>query len=172
VEDHDATARLAVVDKLLATCPHLRDSWNQSRTDDDEEPLAYPQAATLAGVVVAALRSGDTSCFKALFEEVERIISAGTPNERELVIVGFLEDLQGAMGWAAVDLTEMESWLGPQAREAWIELIKMWAEIRRKKASGELPAGPFDISESEIKDPALRRIFRQVDRPPHQRDDK
>jgi len=166
VEDHDAGARLAVIDRLLATCPQLKERWNQSRTDDDEEPLAYPQAATLAEVVVEALKTGDTSCFKALFDEVEWIITAGTPNERELVIVGFLEDLQGALGWTDLDETEVEPWLGPQAREAWSELLKMWADIRRKKASGELPRGPFDDSLPEVKDSKLRRIFRQIYRPP------
>jgi hypothetical protein len=125
----------------------------------------------LAEVVVEAVQEGDTHCFKALFEEVEAIIGAGTPDQRELVIAGFLEDLQGALGSAGIELNAMEPWLGPRAHVAWIELVNMWADIRRKKASGELPPGPFDFSQPEIQDPTLRRIFRQVYRPPQPRDE-
>jgi hypothetical protein len=166
MDDADAVARIAVVSRLLAMCPHMKQRWQEVRTDDDEEPLAYIQAASLAEVVVEAFQAGDTECFKALFEEVEDVIGSGTSDQRELVIVGFLEDLQGALGWAGLELNAMERWLGPQARDSWIELIEMWAEIRRKKASGELPPGPFEGSQPEIKDPTLRRIFRQVNRPP------
>ena len=166
MDDTDAVGRLAVIERLLATCPQLRDRWQQSRTDDDDEPLSYPQAATLAEVVVEAFQAGDTLCFEALFAVVEGVIETGTPDERELVIVGFLEDLQGALGWAGLEQDAMERWLGPQAREAWIELHKFWAEIRRKKASGELPPGPFDAGLPEVKDPKLRRIMRQAHRPP------
>src|SRR5260370_33516609 len=172
MDDPDAVARIAVVSRLLAMCPHMKQRWQEVRTDDDEEPLEYMQAASLAEVVVEAFQAGDAGCVKALFEEVEVVLGSGTSDQRELVIVGFLEDLQGALGWAGFEVNAMEQWLGPQARESWIELIKMWAGIRRKKASGELPRGPFDASHPQINDPALRRIFRQVYRPPQQADDR
>ena len=124
----------------------------------------------MAEVVVGAFQAGDTLCFEALFEEVERVIETGTADQQELVIVGFLEDLQGALGWAGLKQDAMERWLGPQARQAWIELLRFWAEIRRKKASGELPPGPFEAGLPDVKDPKLRRILHQVNRPP-QRDD-
>jgi len=42
----------------------------------------------------------------------------------------------------------------------------MWEEIGRKKASGELPPGPFDTHQPNITDPVLKKIFRSIYRPP------
>jgi hypothetical protein len=170
VDDTEAVGRLEVIEKLLATCPHLRERWQESRIDDDEEPLPYPQAAALAEVVVEAFQAGDTQCFTALFAEVEEAIASGAPDQIDLATVGFLEDLQGALGWAGLEVDAMEPWLGPQAKEAWIALLNVWTEVRRKKATGDLPRGPFDAAMPEVEDPELRRIFHQVYRPA-QRDD-
>ncbi len=86
--------------RLLATCPELEEAWAQERPDDQDEPLPYLQAAALAQVVSAAYAKGKTACFPSLFREVEAIVSAGTLDQQNLVVVGFLEDLHGAMGWA------------------------------------------------------------------------
>jgi hypothetical protein len=144
----------------------LEAAWTQERIDDQEEPLPYMQASALAQVVAAAYSKGQTACFAALFSEVESVVTAGTPEEQDLVVVGFLEDLQGAMGWAGLDAEAIRVWLGPKSYEAWDGLIEMWKDIAKKKASGELPPGPFDSHGPEIKDPKLKGIFRSIQRPP------
>lgn len=155
-----------LISRLLTACPELEEAWTQERTDDQEEPLPYLQASTLAQVVSAAYSKGQTICFAALFSEVESVVTAGAPEEQDLVVVGFLEDLQGAMGWAGLEADAIREWLGPKSREAWDGLIEMWKDIAKKNASGELPPGPFDTQFPDIKDSKLKKIFRSIQRPP------
>jgi hypothetical protein len=155
-----------LISRLLTACPELEEAWAQERTDDQEEPLPYMQAAALAQVVAAAYSRGQTACFPALFGEIESVVTAGTPEQRDLVVVGVLEDLQGALGWAGLDADAMREWLGPNSLQAWDGLNEMWKDIAKKKASGELPPGPFDTQIPETKDPKLKKIFRSIQRPP------
>ena len=152
--------------RLLAACPALQAAWDGERTDDKDEPLPYMQAAALAQVVVDAYSKGQTTCFTELFQEVEAVVAGGAAKEQDLAIVGFLEDLQSAAGWAQVEPDVFRRWLGPKSLEAWEGLFKMWEEIGRKKASGELPPGPFDTHQPNITDPVLKKIFRSIYRPP------
>jgi hypothetical protein len=91
---------------------------------------------------------------------------ANKSDESELAIVGVLEDLQGSLGWANLDPLALHPWLGPASIAAWDALQAMWADIARKKRSGELPAGPFDDGVPEVQDPKLRSILRGTIRPP------
>lgn len=60
----------------------------------------------------------------------------------------------------------IREWLGPRSNHAWDGLIEMWEDIA-KKASGELPRGPFDTQLPDIKDSKLKKIFfRTIQRPP------
>jgi len=152
--------------RLLTACTELEEAWAQERIDDQEEPLPYMQASALAQVVAAAYSKGQIACFAALFSEVESAVIAGTPEEQELVVVGFLEDLQGAMGWAGLEADAIREWLGPKSHDAWDGLSEMWKDIAKKKASGELPPGPFDTQLPDIRDSKLKRIFRSIQRPP------
>jgi hypothetical protein len=152
--------------RLLAACPELQTAWDGERTDDEDEPLPYMQAAALAQVVTDAYSKGETECFRALFQEVEAIVAGGATQEQDLAIVGFLEDLQSAATRAQVEPDVFRRWLGPKSLQAWDGLLKMWEEIGRKKASGELPPGPFDKHQPDIKDQVLKKIFRSIYRPP------
>lgn len=82
--------------------------------------------------------SGETAGFDELFAEVERILAFGTEPDRELIVVGFLEDLRG---WAGEDRDALRPWLGALALKEWDWLRYFWADVARKKASGELPPG-------------------------------
>jgi hypothetical protein len=149
--------------RLLAACPRLEAEWQGQRVDDDDGPLPYMQAGALARVVVASLGRGDTEGFDALFAEVERILAFGSGADKELVVVGFLEDLQGALGWAGAEPDALRPWLGGVAGREWDGLTRFWAEVQARKASGELPR---DSATAEPDDPALRRIRRGLHRPP------
>lgn len=129
---------LDLIRRLLSACPRLGAEWLEARADDDDLPLAYLQASALARVVAANAGHGETAGFDELFAEVERILAFGTEPDRELIVVGFLEDLQG---WAGEDRDAVRPWLGALARMEWDALLYFWAEIARKKASGELPPG-------------------------------
>lgn len=163
--ENDPDVGEGVLTLLVAGRPHLQARFQHQRFDDDED-LPYIQVAALARAVVESLGEGDTREFGSLFEVVEQILEGGTQYQRELVVVGLLEDLQGALGWAGVERTALDLWLGPLAVEAWNNLIRFWDDIRAKKAAGELPRGPFDEGFPEIDDPKLRTIIQGIYRPP------
>lgn len=137
IEPQDAHG-LDLIRRLLAACPQLEAEWLQARADDDELPLSYLQASALARVVVAGAVRGETAGFDELFAEVERILAFGTAHDRELMVVGFLEDLQR---WAGEHRDALRPWLGALALTEWDRLLYFWAGIGRRKASGELPPG-------------------------------
>ncbi len=133
---------------------------------DVSEPLPWAQAAALAAVVVATYGSNARECLPGLFAQLETLLATEGHADRELLVVGFLEDLQGEVGWAGLDGADFYKMLGPESRAAWDELAKMWADIQRRKAAGEL-AGPFDaMGMPEVTDPKLRKVLRNVFRPP------
>ena len=161
----EVDARSRVIPRLIAACPDVEPHWLTERLTDDDD-LPYIQASALARAVVAGRTAGDLEGLPFLFDEAERILADGDPDERELIVAGFLEDLQGAIGWAGADAHPFYVLLGPRCRAAWDELIILWQSIREKKSSGELPPGPFDAGTPVIDDPELRRIFQGTHWPP------
>lgn len=157
-----------VIPRLIAACPALEPRWLAERSDGDSD-LPYIQTSALARAVVAGLSAGDLECLSELLDEAERILVNGGPDEQALIVAGFLEDLQFAIGWARADTEPFYALLGPRCRAAWDDLVVLWNSIREKKASGELPPGPFDSSMPNIQDPELRRIFQAIYRHPSKR---
>jgi hypothetical protein len=135
--------------------------------DSDEEPMPYAMAAALARSVVRRYSEGERECLSGLFRDLEEMLgSAGTtPEDRNLLVVGFIEDLQNVIGWAGLDAKPFYALLGPISRSEWDDLVRMWDELAKKQASGELPASG---SMPDVKDPQLREILQQIFRPPKQ----
>ncbi|MGH7686777.1 MAG: DUF7674 family protein [Candidatus Dormibacteria bacterium] len=154
-----------VISRLLAACPDLESYWQAERNRLDAG-LPYSQVAALARAIVVAHSGGVARCISELFDEAESTLSEGNSEERALMVVGLLEDTQGALRWARLDPAPLYEMLGPRCRAAWDSVLALWSEIAQKKQSGELPPGPFDAGESDISDPELRRIFRATYRPP------
>ncbi|HEX9269982.1 MAG TPA: hypothetical protein VF998_09075 [Candidatus Limnocylindria bacterium] len=165
----DLPAINASIRLLLERCPQLQFRWEQERSDrmdiDTGSPSPYAQAAALAAVVVATYKSNAGECLPGLFAQLEVLLTTEGQADRELLVVGFIEDLQGEIGRAGLDGADFYKMLGPESRAAWDDLAKMWAEVQRKKTASELP-GPFDsIEVPEVSDPKLRKMVRNVFRP-------
>lgn len=82
--------------------------------------------------------------------------------------MGFLEDLQGALGWAKLEPTDFYAWLGPRSRRQWDELNRDWADLQKWKASQPSNASfPNDatFNPADINDPKLRKMLRGLHRP-------
>jgi hypothetical protein len=164
VVQQGADAAGHVIPLLIAACPAIELRWRAERSANDAG-LEYAQISALARAVAAAHVDDDLDCLARLFDEAENILVTGGPGERALIVEGFLEDLQSAIGWAGGEVEPVYALLGPRCRVAWDDLIALWNSIREKKASGELPRGPFDSGIPNIEDPELRRIFRSIQRP-------
>jgi hypothetical protein len=109
-----------LISDLLAGCPALADQV----TVRPDEP--YGTMTQLARALVDRMRSGDHECFLALFAKVEHDLAADE-SSRNLLIVGFLEDLQNLSLHAGVPLDHWRTWLGPEATAGWDALTKVWA---------------------------------------------
>jgi hypothetical protein len=51
----------------------------------------------------------------------------GNRNLRDLIAIGFLEDVQNAASWQTFGREAFIPFLGPQGRQAWNEIERIWA---------------------------------------------
>lgn len=109
-----------VASDLASTCPALVVDWAFSATDLD---LPYVALGHLAARLIAVDRAHPGTDFAPFFQEVERLIVGGDSAMRNLLIVGFLEELQNV---APRYVERWEPLLGPSSREAWSALNDLW----------------------------------------------
>jgi hypothetical protein len=151
---------------LIAVCAGLERPWERARKDrmdvNDSEPLPYIQAAALAEVVVDTYERGDREGLPAVFERLDQLLGEA-PQDHDLLVVGFIEDVQGELGWRQLDPGDLYRWLGPRGRRAWNGVIRGWDEIHRAPVAGEPPAA---LPMPDVQDPQLRKIVRSLYRPP------
>ena len=140
--------------------------WQQERLDrmdiDPTNPLPYLQASALAHVVVESFASGNRSCLPGLFKRLEDLLTTGPEEDLNLLVVGFIEDLQGELGWAKLDPTPIYAYLGPTSRLKWDELIRSWEALRMRQASK--PRRDLDAM-PPMTDPKLQKIVQNLYRP-------
>jgi hypothetical protein len=121
---------------LAATIPDVYQRWDSEvRTSGIGADEPYNQMAVLARVLVAN-RADVTAGLADLFNVFEDELAAADPGARDLLIVGFLEDLQNASLHANVSLAWWRTWFGPLTGEAWTAVEELW--------SGGLSATAFD----------------------------
>jgi len=141
--------------------------WQQERLDrmdsDPTDPNVYAQASALAYVVIEAYVSGNRSCLPGLFNRLEDLLTAGPEEDLNLLVVGFIEDLQGQLGWAKLDPTLIYAYLGPKSQKEWDDLLRSWEGVRKRQASE--PRRDLDAM-PHVTDPKLQKIIRDIYRPP------
>ena len=99
--------------------------WSPSPTAEETGPYAI--LGELAQRLVASMQADETAHFDQVFDTVETILGSASPETRDLIIVGFLEDLQNISLNRAVGLTAWTVWLGTNTREAWDTLEAAWS---------------------------------------------
>jgi len=84
---------LDVVDRLIQSYEPYIEEWNAIRMRDEFDPdLPYTHLGNLAIFLVERAGVGAFDGFDLLFDEFERLLDEA--GMRNLLIVGFLEDLQ------------------------------------------------------------------------------
>ena len=97
--------------------------------DEGEADLPYIWMSRFVRHVIRARLEGAEDQIRAVFAVIEKAI-AGNGADRELAIIGFLEDLQNSNLHAEGSLPEQfEAYLGPQSRKKWIELGGFWHAV-------------------------------------------
>jgi hypothetical protein len=116
--------------RIVRTVPVYAAAWD---ADPDKE-LPYSAAAHLAAYLADSADSPNLEACQELFVAVEDLIAHGSAPVRDLIVTGFLQDLQNATLQALQPLDVWQSLLGPATREAWQLLIAFWGADRRARA--------------------------------------
>lgn len=64
--------------------------------------------------------------FERVFSLVEKSLTDGDADTREIAMVGFLEDIQNVASHKHFGAKAFEGWLGPATRVAWDQLNALW----------------------------------------------
>ena len=108
--------------------------WSPSA--DAVEVGPYSVVADLARHLVARAKANSDEGFGEVFRAVETGLRDTDTETRDLLIVGFLEDLQNLSLNNDLALEAWLPWLGPETRASWAAVERFWA--------GELSAGQFN----------------------------
>jgi hypothetical protein len=115
------------VERLVAACSGFKDAWQAHREQWKGEPAGdYNDLGVLAQWVVDRMAAGDHDCFAMLFSELEALLSNASPELRDLLVVGFLEDIQNVSTNRDIDPDVVLPFLGRESRRGWFDLIRLW----------------------------------------------
>ena len=112
---------------LRKACPGFEATW-RAHLDwwKGEEPGAYNDTAEFARYLVESFESGQTSEFPEAFATIERILSEGDQESRDIARIGVIESLQTIGSNHSCTERVFIEWLGPRSRTAWAEIESMW----------------------------------------------
>jgi hypothetical protein len=161
--DADSAERERVTRELLelASVPPL--DVDEERTEDDEF-LSYVALGELARHIVVRRDELD-SAIPSLFAHVESLLESGTPNIRNLVVVGFLETFQNNLLNSERALEDWEPVLGPRTLRAWRGVHAFWQGRMRPRAFNRRVNSGFEPSD-ETRGALRRWLSAAVDRLP------
>lgn len=119
-------ATVNVVERLMGAYPRYSIEWEtiKARTDFDSA-LPYSQLGELAVFLVDRIKDDDLEGIDVLFEEFESLVDERAT--RNLLIVGFLEDLQNVSLNRGVPIDRWTQWLGPKTSTAWKAVQDLWS---------------------------------------------
>lgn len=121
------TQTTRIMPRLLSAFPESANEWQRSQQSDRYVPgEPYNDVGWLARQLVSSMKAAHTGDFDRFFLTVEGLLENATTDVRELITVGFLEDLQNSSLNAAIPLEAWEPWLGPSTREAWRAVTELW----------------------------------------------
>ena len=126
---HDGPTEAEVMPRLIAEFPGLRHRWDKHlESCKGESPGSYLDIALFVHFVVEDLyASGKTEEVQRAFDLMEDWLKNGHVHVQELVVIGFLEDLQNLASQQPFGKEAFIPFLGPKSREAWYDLEKFWA---------------------------------------------
>jgi hypothetical protein len=126
---HDGPTQAEVIPRLIAEFPELKTRWEKHLESwEGESPGSYIGISLFVHFVIEDLYAGGkTEDVQRVFDLMENWLNSGSPNVRELVVTGFLEDLQKFASQQPFGKEAFVPFLGPKSREAWDDLERFWA---------------------------------------------
>lgn len=105
----------------------LRPEWSDRREEIHTSSIYYVDGANLGcELAEAVVACRDEPWMRAAFDVIERALIVGSEGTKTLVVVGLFEAMQSFVYENANPADQLDSWLGPQSREAWANLIEGW----------------------------------------------
>jgi hypothetical protein len=111
---------------FLEACPTFSAGWKEHMNEYGNTHL-YLAAGDLSDHLLSLYKTGDTACFQAVADVIERLHTEDSTSLRELATIGILEGIQN--GWASnnVDPEKFAVHLGQVSRWWWDSLNDFWA---------------------------------------------
>jgi hypothetical protein len=136
-----------VMSRLVEEFPGFRPRWEKHLALWKGEPAGnYIDIAEFAHFVVEELyASGEPGRVQHAFDLMEGWLANGDRGVSDLVIIGFLEDVQNIASWQTFGREAFVQFLGPKSRDAWNELERVWAgknslmDVIRAEQKGSRP---------------------------------
>jgi len=119
------TSAVAILEKLADASPVIDEAWSTSTTGGEDHDLPYVAAGRLARIVLEVSRS-DAAAVEPVLRAAELTLEDGSPEDRNLVIVGFLESIQNLIINSGGSLDEWKPRMGPEVSAAWQALQDVW----------------------------------------------
>src|SRR5690349_4825827 len=125
---HDGPSEAEVMPQLVAAFPGFRSRWEKHLQLWDGEPAGnYIDIAEFVRFVVEDLYPSEKAEeVQRVFDLMELWLKTGHANVQELVVTGFLEDLQNFAAQQPFGKEAFIPFLGPKSREAWYDLERFW----------------------------------------------
>ena len=138
---HDGPTEAEIMPQLVAEFPGFHARWEKHLAFWDGEPAgSYNDIREFVWFVVEDLYpSGKAEEVQRVFDLMEHWLKTGHAKVQELVVIGFLEDLQNLASQQPFGKEAFIPFLGPKSREAWDDLERFWAG---KGASSERSGPP------------------------------
>jgi hypothetical protein len=120
-----------IIPELLKECPELQPAWDKYAADwaefrGGEPPGVYNNASAMIHPLIDFFERGETEIFPRFFAVVERLITDGDEEARNIAVVGYLETLQTAALHKKLDLEVFAKYLLPASRKWWDETNAFW----------------------------------------------
>ena len=127
IGDQEAVRRLTTI------CAGFEDSLIAYRNSGGVMDEGFNVMAELAGWVVRQAKEGDFTCFSELFEDYEAILSDATPDARQVLVIGFMEDLHNLMvrflkPAEQINPDVLLKYLGPKSRAEWFSQVRFYLQ--------------------------------------------
>ena len=165
------------IETIIRAVPGFRPRWEAFLIKwANEETPWFLAMGDLASYVVESYERGDLAEFPDLFSAVETGFLSGDESLRELLAIGFFEDLQNVASHHTCGLSAFRRWLGERSLAVW---DKVDADMQRVAAWTASQAPPWwqfwrrrrafdsEAALSAVENPELRRIMEKMYRKPN-----
>jgi hypothetical protein len=127
IGEHDAVRR------LITICPGFQDSLAFYMETYGRLDESYNVIGELAKWVVGQIRGDEFNCFTDLFNEFESVLVNATEDARQVLVIGFLEDIHNLTvrfhkPAEQIDPDVVLRYLGPKSRTEWFLLVRQYLD--------------------------------------------